>query len=86
LVEPFKLLIPPHLVVALPRPPSFTSISLASCLSSPTHSPTPTSTSNNADPQNVSFSSGYTNSIIPTQAMPFFFNMEFARSFGYQLL
>ncbi len=51
-----------------------------------THSPTPTSTSNNADPQNVSFSSGYTNSIIPTQAMPFFFNMEFARDFGYQLL
>ncbi|BEJ16419.1 hypothetical protein CspHIS471_0510240 [Cutaneotrichosporon sp. HIS471] len=35
---------------------------------------------------NVSFSSGYTNSIIPTQAMPFFFNMQFARSFGYQFL
>jgi len=35
---------------------------------------------------NVSFSSGYTNSIIPTQAMPFFFDMQFARKFGYQLL
>lgn len=35
---------------------------------------------------NVSFSAGYTNSIIPTQAMPFLFNMAFARKFGYQLL
>jgi OPT family oligopeptide transporter len=35
---------------------------------------------------NVSFSAGYTNFIIPTQALDDFFGLAFARKFGYQLL
>ncbi|KAL1405976.1 hypothetical protein Q8F55_007658 [Vanrija albida] len=35
---------------------------------------------------NVSFVASYTGYIIPTQALPFFFDMSFARDFGYQIL
>ena len=34
----------------------------------------------------VSFTSSYTTYIVPTQAMPFWFNESYARKFGYQIL
>jgi len=34
----------------------------------------------------VSFTSSYTTYIVPTQAMPFWFNESYARKFGYQIM
>ena len=34
----------------------------------------------------VSFSAPYTNYIVPVQALPVFFNQQYAYSFGYQIL
>ena len=36
--------------------------------------------------QSVSFSAPYTNYIVPTQALPIFFNQAYAYNFGYQIL
>jgi hypothetical protein len=34
----------------------------------------------------VSFTNSYTTYIVPTQAMPFWFNESYARKFGYQIM